>query len=121
VVRGRLALVGDASGYLDAISGEGLALSFHHAFAVVEAMAANDLEAYAAAHRHIGRYPRAITHLLLLIGRHPRLRRQVMRSLAGDPTLMARFLALKVRDGGPRMLGADGLVRLAASAVRGGG
>jgi len=120
VVRGKLALVGDASGYLDAISGEGLALSFHHAFAVVEAMAANDLERYAVAHRRIGRFPRAITHLLLMIGRHPRLRRQVMRSLAGDPTLMSRFLALKARDGGPRMLGADGLVRLAASAVRGG-
>ncbi len=38
-----LALVGDASGPRDAITGEGLALSFHQAVALVEAMAAGDL------------------------------------------------------------------------------
>jgi len=121
VVVGKLALVGDASGYLDAITGEGLALSFRQAATLVEAMAADDLDRYAAAHRRIVRYPNAITRLLLLVERHPRLRRRVMRSLAGDPTLMSRFLALKMRMEGPRMLGSGGLLPLAAAALRGGG
>ena len=120
VVNGNLALVGDASGYLDAITGEGLALSFHQAEGLVEAIAAGDLRRYTDGHRIIVRYPNAITRLLLLIERHPRLRRRVMRSLAADPSLMSRFLALKMRSKGPRILGSDGLLQLAAAALRGG-
>lgn len=119
VVRGNLALVGDASGYLDPITGEGLALSFHHAFAFVDAILAGDLGRYVAAHRRIGRYPKTITRLLLSIERQPGLRRRVMRSLAADPNLMSRFLALKMNDRGPHMLGGDGLLSLAAAALRG--
>lgn len=119
VVCGNLALVGDASGYLDPITGEGLALSFHHAFAFVDAIVADDLGRYAAAHRRVGRYPKAITRLLLGIERHPGLRRRVMRSLAADPTLMSRFLALKMNARGPHVLGGDGLLSLAAAALRG--
>jgi flavin-dependent dehydrogenase len=115
-----LALVGDASGYLDAITGEGLALAFHQAFALVEAVIAGDLSGYERSHRRIGRYPHAITRLLLLVERRSRLRQRVMRSLAGDPTLMSRFLALKMRASGPTVLGADGLLPLAAAALRGG-
>jgi flavin-dependent dehydrogenase len=120
VIDGNLALVGDASGYLDAITGEGLALSFRQAVALVEAMAAGDLERYVAAHRRIVRFPNRITRLLLLIERHPRLRRRVIRSLAADPKLMSRFLALKMRVEGPRVLGSGGLLPLAAAALRGG-
>jgi flavin-dependent dehydrogenase len=120
VVGENLALVGDASGYLDAITGEGLALAFHQAFALVAALTANDLSEYARSHRRVRRYPIAITRLLLLVERRPWLRRRVMRSLAGDPTLMSRFLALKMRDPEPRLLGGDGLLPLAAAALRGG-
>jgi flavin-dependent dehydrogenase len=38
VCRGNVALVGDASGYVDAITGEGLAVAFHQAAALVEAL-----------------------------------------------------------------------------------
>ena len=120
VINGNLALVGDASGYLDAITGEGLALSFRQAVALVDAMAAGDLRCYVDAHRRIVRYPNAITGLLLLVERNPRLRRRVMRSLAADHSLMSRFLALKMRSGGPRILGNGGLLPLAAAALRGG-
>ena len=120
VVSGNLALVGDASGYLDAITGEGLALSFHQAFALVEAVSKGDLTEYMRSHRRIGRYPIAITRLLLFVERRPWLRRRVMRSLAEDPTLMSRFLALKMRTPAPRFLGNDGLLSLAAAALRGG-
>jgi len=120
VISGDLALVGDASGYLDAITGEGLALSFRQAVALVDAIVAGDLGRYVVAHRRIVRYPNAITRLLLVVERHPRLRRRVMRSLAADSSLMSRFLALKMRVGGPRVFGSDGLLPLAAAALRGG-
>jgi len=120
VIGGNLALVGDASGYVDAITGEGLALSFRQAVALVEAIAAGDLERYVAAHYRIVRYPNTITRLLLLVERHPRLRRRVMRSLAADPKLMSRFLALKMRVEGPRVLGSGGLLPLVMAALRGG-
>jgi hypothetical protein len=98
---------------------EGLALSFRQAVALVDAICASDLGRYVAAHRRIVRYPNAITRLLLLVERHPRLRRRVMRSLAADPSLMSRFLALKMRRDGPAVFGSGGLLPLAASALRG--
>ena len=59
VARGRIALVGDAGGYLDAITGEGLSLAFHQAEALVgtivacERSGAADLRRYVRAHRRI--------------------------------------------------------------------
>jgi flavin-dependent dehydrogenase len=119
VTRGRLALVGDAAGYLDAITGEGLALAFHQAVSVVEAIASGDLVAYRSAHRRIVRYPTAVTRLLLEVERRPTLRRRVMRSLASDPALMSRFLVLKMRGNGPRLLGSGGLLPLSMAVLRG--
>ncbi|MCU0232785.1 MAG: NAD(P)/FAD-dependent oxidoreductase [Thermoanaerobaculales bacterium] len=120
VARGRLALVGDAAGYLDAITGEGLALAFREAAAAVEAIAAGDLRRYVAAHRRIVRHPLLVIRMLLLVERLPRLRRRVMTALAAEPGLMSRFLALKLRAGGPRLAGGDGLLRLALATVVGG-
>jgi flavin-dependent dehydrogenase len=113
VVRGNLALVGDASGYLDPITGEGLSLAFHHATAVVEAMAAGDLAAYARAHRRIGRPAVALTRLLLEVERRPALRRRVVRALASDGGLFSRFLAIHVRQIPLSGLGVGGVARLA--------
>jgi len=119
VISGDLALVGDASGYLDPITGEGLALSFRQAVAHVDAIVAGDLGRYVVAHRRIVRFPNTMTRLLLLVERHPRLRRRVMRSLNADRSLMSRFLALKMRVGGPRVFGSGGLLPLVAAAIRG--
>jgi flavin-dependent dehydrogenase len=97
VVRGRVALVGDASGYVDAITGEGLALAFHQATALAAAIGAGDLRRYAREHRRIRRVPELLTHLLLAIERRPALRRRTLRALARDPDLFSRLLALHVR------------------------
>ncbi len=119
VAHGNLALVGDAAGYLDAITGEGMALAFHQAGAVIESILDGHLGLYRAAHRRIVRFPMAVTRLLLEVERRPGLRRRVMRSLARDTTLMSRFLAQKMRPGGPRFFGSDGLFVLVAAALRG--
>src|SRR5262249_42009145 len=65
VPQGRLALVGDAAGYLDAITGEGLAVTLHESAALVAALLAGDLSRYVAAHRRISRLPDFMTSLVL--------------------------------------------------------
>jgi 2-polyprenyl-6-methoxyphenol hydroxylase-like FAD-dependent oxidoreductase len=112
VWRGNLALVGDASGYLDAITGEGLAAALHQSAALVAALGAGDLGRYAAAHRRIGRLPGNITALLLAIERRPWLRRRMVRALAAEPALFSRLLGIHARALPPVHLGIDGALRL---------
>jgi flavin-dependent dehydrogenase len=112
VVRGRAALLGDAAGYLDAITGEGLALAFHQAEALVAALAAGDLRRYARAHRRIVRRAETMTRLLLVAERRPAVRRRMLRVLAADPGLFSRLLAVHSRAASPRVLGWSGALRL---------
>ncbi|HEY2737586.1 MAG TPA: NAD(P)/FAD-dependent oxidoreductase [Thermoanaerobaculia bacterium] len=111
VVRGNLALVGDAAGYLDAITGEGLAVAFHEAAALVASR--GDLSAYAAAWRRINRLPNAMTSFMLFLERRPRLRARAIRALAAEPALFSRLLGIHARTLPPRKLGLDGALRLA--------
>ncbi len=113
VTQGQLALVGDASGYVDAITGEGLSLAFHQAQALAEALAAGDLRAYERAHRRIARLPDGMTRLMLAIERRPRLRRRVIRALAAEPALFSRLLAVHTRALPLRGLGLPNVLRLA--------
>ena len=110
---GRIALVGDAAGYLDAITGEGLALAFHQALALVEAIVADDPAAYAEAHRRIVRLPVRLMRLLLAVERRPALRRRALLALAGDPALFERILAVHVRELPARRLGVQPVLRAA--------
>ncbi|MFL6179921.1 MAG: NAD(P)/FAD-dependent oxidoreductase [Actinomycetes bacterium] len=64
-VRGRVALVGDAAGYVDALTGEGLAIGFAGAKAAVRAAEDGDLDSYAAAWRAITRRPDLLTESLV--------------------------------------------------------
>ena len=92
VARGRVALVGDAAGYVDAITGEGLTAGLAQAEALADALAAGSLARYARAHRRIQRVPELLMRSLLAIERRPRLRRRMLRTLAADPILFERLL-----------------------------
>jgi flavin-dependent dehydrogenase len=107
-VADRLALVGDAGGYLDAITGEGLSLAFEGALALgrilpeaLERGAGRDaLRPY---EREVeGSYRRyaAVTRLVLAMARRPRLRRSVLRRLGRHPRLFERLVAAAVGPGG---------------------
>jgi flavin-dependent dehydrogenase len=113
VWRGNVALVGDASGYLDAITGEGMAVAFHQTAAVVEAILADDLSRYAAAHRRISRLPNFMTSMVLALEHRPRLRRRALRALAAEPALFSRLLGIHGRTLPVRRLGLDGALKLA--------
>lgn len=64
-LRDRLLLVGDSAGYVDALTGEGLAVGFLSAQAAVSSVLVGDLESYAPEWRRITRRFRWSTELLL--------------------------------------------------------
>ena len=111
--RGEFALVGDASGYVDAITGEGLSIAFHQAFAVVDAIERGDLEHYEVAARRIVALPNLVTRLLLFVERRPALRRRFVAAMAADSVLFSRLLAVHARQMPPGRFAVTGLARLA--------
>jgi flavin-dependent dehydrogenase len=96
VARNNVALVGDASGSVDAVTGEGLAISFRQAMALAEAIAAGDLAGYRKAHRSLGRVPHAVAQLLLSMDRWPAVQRRGLRTLEQAPELFHELLAVQV-------------------------
>lgn len=113
VRRANLALVGDAAGYLDAITGEGLAVALHQSAALIAALRKGNLAGYAAASRRIHRLPDAMTSLMLALERRPRLRARAIRALAAEPALFSLLLGIHGRLLPARSLGLDGALRLA--------
>lgn len=96
VYRGRIALVGDASGSVDAITGEGMGLAFRQALALADALVADNLDQYQAAHRRLARRPAFMAQLMLLLDRFPLLRPFVLRTFEAKPIIFERLLAVHV-------------------------
>jgi len=96
VTRENVALVGDASGSVDAISGEGLCLGFHQALALADAMERRDLRLYESAHRRLAARPRFMANLMLTMDRRPWLRKRALPSLASHADLFGGLLAMHV-------------------------
>jgi menaquinone-9 beta-reductase len=107
-------LVGDAAGYIDAITGEGMGAALRqglaagdvlaHAFAVAgrahrAPLPAAALEPYARAHCALTRDPDRLTEIVLWLARHPRLARRAIASLSRRPALLQRLL--HVQSGAP--------------------
>ena len=113
VRRANLALIGDAAGYLDAITGEGLAVALHQSAALVEGLRQGSLDGYAAASRRIHRLPDAMTSLMLALERRPWLRKRAIRALAAEPALFSLLLGIHGRLLPARSLGVEGALRLA--------
>lgn len=110
VYRGRVALMGDASGSVDAITGEGLCLSFRQAIALAEALEAGDLRRYQAAHRRLARRPRIMGRIMLLLDGRTALRERAMRALASDAGVFSQLLAVHVGATSPARLASTGAV-----------
>jgi 2-polyprenyl-6-methoxyphenol hydroxylase-like FAD-dependent oxidoreductase len=93
-VKGRVLLVGDAAGYLDAITGEGITLGFEAAEALVHCTLSDRPQDYEAAGKQLYRRYSQVTRLMLWVARHPWLRRRVVRALSRSPEAFQGFLAL---------------------------
>ncbi len=96
VQRGNVLLVGDASGSVDAITGEGICLGMRQALALAEAVRANDLRTYSQRHRALMRRPQAMSSLMLLLERNGQLQRRALAGLARRPEVFASLLAIHV-------------------------
>ena len=112
VCLGRVALVGDASGSVDSLTGEGLGLAFRQAEALAEAIACGDLTRYQVAHRRINRVPEIMSRLLLALENRRRLRRRAILALAKEPRLFERLLAAHTGAFSPLNIGFGNLLRL---------
>jgi len=94
VYRESTVLVGEASGSVDAITGDGLSMAFQQAYALAEAFSRNDLAQYQRAHRRIERLPRMMANLMLLMDRSHWLRARSLRALEATPSLFTHMLAV---------------------------
>lgn len=110
VTKGNIALVGDASGSVDAVTGDGLALCFQQALALAEAISTGDLADYQRAHVRISRLPRLMSRLLLRMDRHPALFTHALRAFSRRPTLFPHLLSIHSGEEPLRLLGSGGLV-----------
>lgn len=84
---GRVLLVGDAAGYVDALTGEGIALGLAQARAAVEAVRLGRLEDYETAYRRLGRRHDLLTKALLTSSRIGPVRRAIVPAAARLPWL----------------------------------
>jgi menaquinone-9 beta-reductase len=91
-----IALIGDASGSVDAITGQGLALGFRQALALGEALEQNNLNLYETAHTRLSKLPTLMANTLLLMDRYPFAARQAFRAFERIPSLFPTLLDLHV-------------------------
>jgi flavin-dependent dehydrogenase len=118
--RGPVALVGDAAGYLDAMTGEGLSLSFLSANALVEAIQeGRGLRDYERNYRKLSRNYYWMTRLLLEAAKRPRLRSRIIECLALDPSLFDSFLAISTGEKSIVSEGTRSFIGLLISVMKG--
>ncbi len=100
-VADRFALVGDAAGYVDALTGEGLSLAFTCAEslghllpdALARGATRQTLQPYERTFQRVFRKYAWLAHGMLMLARRPKVRRQVVRWLGRNPRLFERVLA----------------------------
>ena len=109
VSRGNIALIGDASGTVDAITGEGLCLAFSQAMVLADCLRMGNLDRYEHEHRRLALRPLLMARLMLLLDGRPRLQRRTLQTLQRRPDVFQRLLKLHVGVLSPLHLALDGL------------
>ncbi|MGC2694307.1 MAG: NAD(P)/FAD-dependent oxidoreductase [Candidatus Angelobacter sp.] len=110
VCRDRIALLGEASGSVDALTGEGLAMAFRQALALSYALASNNLSLYQAAHRQISVLPSFMSQSMLLMDKSSWVRQRALRALVKKPVLFERMLSVHVGELSLRDFGIGSMV-----------
>jgi len=96
VVSGNVALIGDASGSVDAITGEGICLTFRQAAALADAIAAGDLATYNRTHSRLAFRPNTMARLMLMMDKGSVIREGAIAAFACAPAIFRRLLAIHV-------------------------
>jgi flavin-dependent dehydrogenase len=99
--RGNIVLVGDAAGFFDGITGEGMSLALVSARlaarAIIEHLGSGSVAPFRRYHdqrQTLARNSELLGHLTLLLGPRPRLARWSARNLARQPTTFERLAAI---------------------------
>jgi menaquinone-9 beta-reductase len=109
VWRENVALIGDASGTVDAITGEGLGLAFSQAVVLAECLESGNLERYQIAHPNLSRRPRLMARLMLTLDGRPNLQRRTLRVFRRRPEIFQGLLKFHVGGSTPLHLVGEGL------------
>jgi menaquinone-9 beta-reductase len=109
VCRRNIVLVGDASGTVDAITGEGLGLAFNQALALARCMKAGTLANYAAAHRRLTFRPLLMARMMLALDGRVWLQRRTLQVFKRRPQIFERLLAFHVGALSPSKFAFEGL------------
>jgi menaquinone-9 beta-reductase len=109
VCRENIALIGDASGTVDAITGEGLGLAFSQAVALAGSFRSGNLASYQAEHRRLAIRPLVMARLMLTLDGRPRFQQRILQAFGKRPEVFRRLLALHVGSLSPFHLALDGL------------
>lgn len=109
VWKGNVALVGDASGTVDAITGEGLGLAFQQAEVLARCFKSGDLAHYQAAHKTLALRPLLMARLMLSLEGRSGLQRRTLQVFRKRPEVFRRLLALHVGSLSPLHLALDGV------------
>jgi flavin-dependent dehydrogenase len=96
VARGNVALIGDASGSVDAIAGEGICVSFRQAEILANALAKGDITSYNRAHPRLARRPLVMARMMLQLDRTPLIQSRAMDVLSAQPWIFRRLLRVHV-------------------------
>lgn len=96
VCRNNVMLIGDASGSVDAITGEGICLSVKQAHRLAQAVQSGNLQMFEQFHRKLMRRPRMMASLLLTLARNGGLQRRALAALAQNPGVFRWLLAIHV-------------------------
>jgi flavin-dependent dehydrogenase len=92
--KGRVLLVGDAGGYVDALTGEGVAVGLATAAAAVHAVLTDRPQGYEREWRRETRRYRMLTGLLLRAAQSPRVRPRIVPAASRLPRVFAGAVAL---------------------------
>lgn len=109
VSRGNAILIGDASGTVDAITGEGIGLAFSQAIALADCLRRGQMAQYEKEHRRLALRPRLMARLMLTLDGRPDLQRRTLKVFRNRPEIFKRLLELHIGALSPLDLAVDGL------------
>ena len=92
----RVALVGDAAGSVDAVTGEGLSLAFLQAQLLAESLRSGSLALYENQHPKLFRRARLMSRLLTTLSKHDSIRKRALNAFAREPEVFASILGFHV-------------------------
>lgn len=96
IQRENVVLIGDASGSVDAITGEGMCLGFRQSLALASAVRSQHVSNYERLHGAIMKRPRTMASLMMALDRNNQLQRRALAGLARHPELFQSLLSIHV-------------------------